>query len=708
MAPLILIALAAAEPLVLDAGPLAAPVLDGMVALTREGSDDPRVSWIKPPHASTTTGWPDPVAGDGLIGGVLFVDVPPGSWQVWFLQDAESAAWRTWGAVDAGLSANGEARFVHPKPATWDAFRQLPRYARNPFPVFEPGETGWERQVVHAHPWHHAEVRVGDAGLRLAAWGLPLQALVVLPAHEDAGLVLAGIDARRREVFHSEHDPSAAWWPTPTLTPNLNVQVGSWQTPPDPAASSSPPEISLAAAPGERVSTVVWLSTDTDASWQQTGDARWTGHEVHWLDANGAYPRYRRPRPTFLRPTDGPLRGRQGVPVGLGLALTLPPDAAGTLTGSIELEVGGTTRQIPYRIRVRELALADLPFPAGFFHRWSGSIERDDPGGLATATALFEQDVRLMREHGLSALSLQGVQGGPERGLHPGRVETTLFRSLAEQWAAAGGTTLFQWDHGAFRQQAYPGTGPSAIDRPWQEVARTMIEATADVPLDVFQLLYNEEAHKALRRIDDGRTFSRQFQALGARTAAAALGPVEWGAADSYDVLFFHSVPPATAAHVDTLHGLGAEAWAYNIQAGRSAIPIAWAVGADGYLQWQWGPDPADPFDGMHRVHRWAYALPAPDGTVWPTVALEQLSEGLVDARYLATLEREVVRLEAGPRLHRRRAAEGRELLEIARGALDGSLMVPQYDHEGLSGAALSALRDEVGRVAEALAAIGR
>lgn len=696
---------ASAPPVHLDPGGLGAPLQEGFSTLHPGGSDDPRVVWIDPGRP-VDDGWPDDLARDGVVDARFTVELPDGAWLVAWIDAPGPLTMREVGPRPEGLRADGVVLAPADPPVDAAGFLASPGYARDPFPVFRPGETVWERSVLPEHGWQ--EARVVSKGGRVAfdTGGRPLRALAIWPwfQADEARASLGRVDAARRDRFVRTYDPEpAVFSPAPLLDAPPCLVPAPWGR--DPAdlpvtTPCAPPRLEAIVAPGERVAWPVWLQgDDAPATLRLTGDGPvdWVEtYEIHWLDVAGAVGRPERPRPAFLRPTDGPLRGEQGVPVGLALAGTVPHDLPpGRHPVRLKVVRDGLTLDLTVDLTVVDVDLEDPPLPVGFFWRWPRWMEQLD-GDDASAEARWREDVRWMRTWGADVWSAQDAAFLVADGIEP----ADRYDAMATAWDAAGGTHLFAWAMGGARPAFYDRDG--ALGPPLPDDLRPGLAALAGIgagtELRVLHFLANEEEVKARDAIPQARAFAGAFRQAAAhpvQLAAGVANPAGWDLADAYDVVLLHDRDRGFSGDMARVAALGAEPWLYNVAGGRSGPWLAWGAEAQGLLQWQWSPDPGDPFARARSGAAYSYALPAPDGGTWFATKLASWSRGVSDLRWVATLEREIARLESSRRpAHRRLAAEARAFLDGVRGAVDGGATLRAWDGEALPPEALDALHD--------------
>lgn len=699
----------AGEIVVLDAGSLTSPVLPGFDRLHLEGSTDPRARWTEPPDRALVYPEPDPLAQDALLGGVLHLDVPAGAWDLWVLQGYIDARRSQVGQVPAvGFDVNDvPVGRTHP-PDDLASYLASDWYAANPFPVFRAGESEWDRQVDHAYRWTHARVDVAEGGLELHPVGLPLMAVVAAPAERqvEAEVVLEAARAARRDAYHRFTHPAATTWDLPSLGEGaLAIQAGPIDAWPDPSLARTDPALQLAGCPGERLVELLWLFPgDGPARFEITGleGVEVSVSEVHWLDHASVARRSRRPRPAFLRPTEGEFRGGQGVPLGLALTLTVPETAA---RGQLVLQREGERLDVPIDLRVRDVQLAPS-LPTGFFVYARRVAAQKAGRGSAAVLDLHSRDFELMAERGmthvvLGALFFPGLPHADQPW------DSSYVVSVLDLWAAAGGTRATWIDPLILlKRRAYRSDGDVLPPPENRDLYRALFAvADRDDDLEVGFFLYDEQAYRRLDAVARAPTLAaavREWAPPGAKLFAAVPHPADLEVAPSFDLLAVTDAPTLDADRIAALQAAGAEVLAYNLPAGRSGPLMAWAAGADGLLQWSWHDAPGDPFNDVHQVRpSWLYVYLSPEGTLWPSVHLEAMSRGLVTQRYLRTLEAQVEWLEAHHRS--RRAHRGQALLAASRAAWAGSSANPLLDDEVLSAQAGRDLHEAVAAEVERL-----
>lgn len=668
---------AAAEPVLLDAGTVGSPVMDGFERLAPDGG--PRATWRRPPDQALLLEGPDPLVSDGIEGGLLHFDLAPGRWTLRVMLGGRPDPWgppEHPPGEDFGL--RGLLDVEVPEGEAW---LPSPFYAANPFPVFREGETEWHRQVAPRDPWHEIVVQVGEQGLLVEPYGAPLQALVAVPAGTDAEAVITGVQRGRAEWYHRRVAPQAVGWELPGADGGpLRVQVAGWRDLPSAELATSSPSVLWEAAPGERVTAVLWLFPgDRGASVELQGAVPLSTWEVHWLDSP-ALNAERRPRPAFLRPA-AELRGGQGVPVGLAVT-GRAPDVPGTFEGTLRIRRGEEVLEVPWTVEVLDLKLAQAPIPVGFFLDLRPPLTWAFGHGSEEVLDAYRRDLGLLRALGFDALAVR--RASPARW-DPQAPDTALFEEAARAWRERS-DGLLVWTDPAL------ALGPWYRDaeRPLAEaglLARAFAEAAR--PLDAWLYVYDEEGVKRPGMPERSRALIEVVrEAAGpVQLAGCTPHPMDWlTVAPTLDAACLTWSPPLSSAHADLLRSRGVAPWAYNLPAHRSSSGlVAWATGVEALLFWSWNDARGDPFDEVTREH-FQYTFLGPGGEIWPSVWLMDVAEGLIDQRYLATAE-----------ANRRATA----VLDAARAAADGADVRGPHDGGAWTEEALDALRARLRRVTE-------
>lgn len=611
------------RPVRLDAGTLVTPLQAGFDRLTAHTSEDPRVTWRQRPRDAEADAWPDPLAADGLVGGTLHLDLPAGDWVAWVVVGTTGERVPRW-LGDRRLVVDGETAWSSTVPP-WPARAAHPRWAPNPHPAFRPGETAWHRQVAPRFPWVRVPLTVGPDGLTLALEGTGLRALVVVPAEREPD----------GDVFRALTDAGRALWWQAVHAPHLADGPGlpAWV---DAPASLTPvdgalPPIHLGR--DDRVGVLLRLPE---------GPGTWTVEppagveagiaEVRWLDRRGHPSLALRPRPAVRM--DGPgWRGDQG----------LPPLA------HLRLRTDAATRPGRHRLTVRAgdealdlvLVVHDLTPPAG---RPSG-VYLQAPPALAADPAAW-RDASLagldaLADAGLTAVSLRYTTdlARPDTG-------TRLWEEAARRWAARGGRRLIWPDVKVpLRAAAYARDGdvlsPEGADLLQRADASLRAIRAAAPTLTVDVHLWEEEGWKHLAALDrvDPFTAAVRERLPGARLLAAMPTAAGRTRAGRFDTVTVGGPGPALRDAVAAARAAGAgEVWVYNDAPGAGGPLRAWAVGADGFLQWHADPMAWDPWDGTPHHATWRHlVLDAEDGrtVLRTTLAFEALADGVALARWL-------------------------------------------------------------------------
>ncbi|MBN2799774.1 MAG: hypothetical protein JXX28_11560 [Deltaproteobacteria bacterium] len=678
-----------AEPVLIDAGSLVSPVLEGFSRLDLERCEDPRVRWETPPARVYWEQSPDPLLEDRIEGGTLRLTLEPGTWAVWMqLGEVLPRAHPLWRpGAHLSVLADGEEVWSEDIPEG-DAFFRSPYLAVNPAPVFRPGETEWDRQTKLAFPWREAQIEVPPSGeVVLSTGDTPLMGMILAQDPAEAELLADVADLHRRDWYLSRNEPGARVEPV-FAGQAQGVELGRWSEGPEPGRATQSPSAALTVSRGERLSVVLWVhDTDAPVRWSVEGldGLGVAGSELRWLDQTDFYQRQRWPRPTWLLPSDGALVGGQGVPVGLALVGQIPEDhPPGQRVARVVLEQGARRWEVPLTVTVRDLTLLPPPMEVGFWFDVPPEASYAYGSGAPEVLDIAERHMRLMRAHGLDAVAIRLATPYPDQGAGPGRwpakgpIDTSIFTELSRRWRALGGDTVV-WTDGLFSVLIPAYTlpeGPVLAPR-GEELVRAMGRAAVDADASLY--LFDEGGGKGIRNpvrmvalIDWVRANGPEDLTLMGCTSH----PVSWPYTHHLDLGCMHPKPLPDSGRFSALRDKGSAPVLYNTsfdRAGAGLLP--WTVGVDLYLQWGWNSESVDAFNqarGGPRV-QWNTVFPAPDGGVYSSVMLETFTEGLTDQRYLHTLERMVDELE------RRRGARWAErterahlLLDAARGAVDG------------------------------------
>ncbi len=651
----------AAEPMMLDLGGPHGPTLPSFRRVWADGSDDARVSWQLPARATEVAAFPDALS-DALHGGVLHLELAPGTWALHVLALEAPPALRAWPEQPWGLWVDGSAVWTVEPETDLNTFLASPAYAL-PRPAFRLGETVWERRLGTRWPWRSAEVQVGDEGLTLALRGVPLAALVAIDASQDSRSLLARIDLSRRHDF-LEH---TALGDDLIERGGVGLELASWGSQPDASRAGVPGVWELSGVPGELVGGILWLHG-------QPGPipVKLTGlscadvelREVLYNDSRGQ-PRAREPspRPVALAPlTHGRLLGGQGLPVGLSVAVT----PRGSCRGRIKLG----RLSVPLRVETTDLQLAPAT-PTGLFTGPSDLLTRRTGALSEEVLALLDEELAMMSRLGLTAVALRNSFKGVG-------ANETLFRHVAERWQALGGKALLHNDLKRLVRNAglyETGLSPDTLDSVRGAVGS--VETGLEVVFSVFE----EEGWRsvdAVSRAPSMVSALREVLPDGTQLGANMGHPQSLRVAGAFDVIVWGARPWPRRAEADALRAQGQRVWIYNQGGGRGGPLIAWHVGAEAHLEWRLADAPGDPFDHVSPGSGSLYGLLGPDGHAWPTVGLLRFARGVAEARYVITVER---RLLDGACSAAWRADAG-GFVRSVHGALDTARPQPQLAGE--------------------------
>lgn len=711
----------AQDPISLDAQPETGHLMPGFSALTPLGSTDARVRWRTPPARWTRHDDMDALASDAIApGGVLEIELQPGSYVAYVLMDEHRWTFRPPAGKQISLIIDEEAHPFLDIPVG-NAFFRSEHYARNPFPDFSTQTNSWARQAGRRASWRPVAFEARGPVTTLGWSGAALHGLWIATKAESASaeVELALVDSRREQDYLKHVDP-LIYEPIPPLSQEgpLGLELGDLDLIPDPERAAPGLSIQRRAARGERISMMIAVhGGDGGASVEVDPRATFLElHEAHWLDHRVV--NVLRPRPTVLRPLDSELRGGQGYPPVLLLTAAVPEDASDDLRTSLQITRGGETATVEIEIQLRSLHLEPLRAHVGAFMDMRAPLTYAHGHESEQAWSGFEQDIGLLRARGFNTIALR-LTGPLEPGLHgswlkPEPPETWL--SAVDRWRASGGGRAL-WVEPLFQIMRPLYADPEGSLVPDKQdpgpLFDTLIRAATERE-GVCLYLYDENAMKSDARLRDRaagfidllRSQTDQDLCL----AGALPHPYEIPLSEHLDVAMWSYTPRISRQTGSTFRQSGAESFMYLMPEDRAGVGlIPWAMGAEGFLQWHLSETHGDPFDQITPRPSFHQTILAPDGeSIWPLVGLETLGEGLVDWRYLQTLQDLVDELEPRrrPRI-RRKVQAAKELLAMARQGLDGRF--PHLREHGLiTDESLRLLRAEAGDLAEDLARFSR
>ncbi|MFT6820666.1 MAG: hypothetical protein ACJATT_004494 [Myxococcota bacterium] len=637
-----------AAPLALDAGPAGTPIFEGFVGLHPTTTTAPGVSWTTPARRGLVYGTPDPLVNDWVQGGVLHIEQPPGDYVAYaYIGAPDGSRWYDPVypiGVTHGIRVDGESVASFDVPTGLEYLTSTWNVA-NPFPQFGEGLTEWDRQHRVQQQWIPFEFTMDEDGVDIEVFRTGLQALVIASKAEaiEAEVLIESADAARRIHYLEQTSPQASVWEAPEIGEGpMSVQFTHWREHPNVAEGVTEAVLELNAYRGNRTGQIVWLFGSDDSAQFRIDGLDGIGvetGEVHWLDHRGDIEIKRRPRPTFVRPTQDTLNGEQGAPVGLGLTVIIPEDAkAKTYRGTLHVERGDESMDIPIVVNVSRLEVADNPFPMGYFADLRPVVSQVYGQESQEVMDIFAEDVRLMRERGMDAIGLR-LAGTwyPFVGATTQEYQPGALPAAAALWREAGGEEMIWIDPffavgnmGGFKK-------PQTLN-----LEHIDMMAQAGVENDVALYFYDEGGGRGREPARLARRISAAFRHSQptVRLAGALDNPVDWPYVRDFDIAMHTLRPHADAGRTDYFRTQGSEGWVYNMMPGRHAPFGGWAMRADGYLSWHWNDSVGDAFSDVSSRQDFVRAFLAPSGdTVWPGTLVNAYGEGVVDVRVLHSLE---------------------------------------------------------------------
>lgn len=639
----------AVDPIALDAGKGGGEVFEGFSLLTKTTCHAPGCRWTTPATSSQAGNLPEALTGDSVTGGQLHLDLPPGEYVGRAYIGAPSGVAQVVHLDPRTISVNGQEVYRHVPPQGLDYLASA-QFTGNVFPHFQDQPTVYDRQHAPRQDWIPLRFSVVDDGAELSVEGAPLQALLIAPAADLVELEVLAEAARaaQRLYFMERIEPEALLQPAPSAGEGpLEVTATHWREIPDAEDATTDLTLSLDTFAGVRTGQVLWFfGGDDDLSVRLEGFDDSNGLEVelgqvHWLDDRATVRAPHAPLPAFVRPISDSLRGGQGVPIGLSVTAVTRDDArrGRREQGTLVVQRGSETLRVPLAINVQKIELDPLPFPIGFFADLRKTPSQVLGQESSENLAIFRADVHRMRERGFDTIGVRRVGGWDPiyNSLNPG-MNAGALPALAEIWRDAGGGEFFWLDPHflAARQGVFRGErmSPSALEM--------LGSITAETGAILFT--YDEQG----QRDPDVRPLIQSFhQDLrnanpSVQLAGALPHPLDLTIGASFDYLVFNGHRQWSNQSVfSSLRAAGQEPWGYNHPDGRAAPVTAWAKGVSGLLQWHWNDTLEQPFSPATGRLAYGATYLAPGGDdVWMGTLVEAFTEGMIDARVMATLER--------------------------------------------------------------------
>ncbi len=670
----ILLSAALAAPLQLDLGGPLSPALEGFTSMG--WSDTEHASWRVPPTSLAVGTWPDALA-DSTSGGALEVK-GEGAWlAVRVSAYAENKGGRR-GAGTWALAVDGTIVFDAEVPEDLYDFLASHHYTPVVRPVFRPGESAWERLLVHEHPWIRVAVHP-TATVVLELKDRPMEAVIRAGSATELEAAIAAADDAAREDYLAHYDTTSR---SPLPIGGEGLQVSGWGVTPDPKLAGQQPIWQLMATPGELTGGVVWVhgaEGPVRVSVQGLPGVEIFLSELVWYDGRGAPSRVAQPLPMVVEPISDTAAGGQGMPVGIGLRMQVSPGVApGPHAGLITLEHDGLIRRL-------EVALDVLPFeldearPSGPFlapnllmMRWEGGV--DSPRVMRS----LEASMDLLAERGFTAMALQNA----EWGLDADVFVRSGFDRIMQAWQDRGGR-LVSWTDvkRQLRVDAMYDDDDTVLAPHLLQRLQDMLGAASGWDMVVSVPMTEEEGWKsieAVRRAPAYLELARWAAPPDVRISGHVSHPSEWSFTPWLDTVTWSGRPETSWANAQRITAHGADLVAYNFGGGRGGPLQAWHLGATAEVEWRFTDVPSNPFADVLANRASTFSVLATDGLPRATPWLERFAVGVQQARYLDTLER----LASSPACAGPEGEAARVWLDGLHGGLDTAFRTSSFHGE--------------------------
>jgi hypothetical protein len=677
-----------------DFGDADQAVFPGFIAISPQSRFDPALG-----YGLAGEGMPQPVARDkpDSLARDLLTSLPGQSFD--FVMDLPEGDYRVWLLI--GDSGTGDV--VYRKYVDWDIAingrlvveRRLDartwfgnEYFRHAADWWEPGVDAYDRFITPRFLQPVVDFSVNAATpAHFTFRGLPLCAMVVAPSKNPDALSSAvdTINAARHRALRLKFEPPEVQKPC-ILTDRDRERgyvlfVRDTGQPVLPGSAPMQDELadrlSIAVAPTQ-------LQTFTLAAYplKDLGDVTVTVSDLHgpdqavvpascigvavgrYLESSSDGSRYTI-IPGSIEPRN-PMTMRGDMTVRWWFTLDTPSDARpGKYQGAITFTPAhAAPATLPLCVEVLPINLLPTPLTAGLFHfdyaygyalNWSQTWG-DDPWLRQQWLTYETQNINLLKRYGLNSLSLSGEDLRHTARIVEGRV----------QFKPDGAFVRWMDLYASLGMKAMPFYGITGIGHPYLESGNygQQVEfGSADWEkhyLAILQWIKDQERARhwppvLIYTSDEASNHGAQGAAAarlildaamkvpGARTIASVNGPAEAVLLPGLAIVMPNHAYPITAQTLEDIRRHGNELWVYNLGTSRMIWgQYPWRIGALGQYQWFNTYPSSDPWNTFDAPEDYMITRVTPQGPV-PTPALVEISEGLTDRRYLATLEARII-----------------------------------------------------------------
>ena len=412
--------------------------------------------------------------------------------------------------------------------------------------------------------------------------------------------------------------------------------------------------------------------------------------------------------PRVVQPRDPmPLRG--DMTVRWWLRVHVPEGTApGDYRGAVRVETEkGPGFSLPLRLRVLPIQLEPVPIPAGLYHFdyvywythfWQRTFG-DDPWLRARVLEHERQNMQMLRRYGINSLSMTGEDLRNEarydgdqlkiRDDGPFSQWMDLYASAgmkAMPWygfESVGGICLPSGNYGRKVTQFSPEWERDFVSVAHWVKQQEKARGWPEVILTTSDELSNDGAAGAERGVKTLQAINRGRGDRPWRTLASVNGPYERSLVPLLSIIMPNHAYPITGETLAEIHRQKTELWLYNVGTSRATWGFyPWAIGARGRFQWFNCQIRGDPWNSFGCDSAYTITRTTP-GEPLPSPELFEISEGLNDLRYLATLEKRIAEAAASPKPKAREAAAAarKDLDDLRRSIpVDARTLIGQVD----------------------------
>lgn len=647
---------------------------------------------------------PDPLGRDFVIGSnaIFKINLPDGKYKIWILFGDSTYGSVMWPIYPLGYGINPRDREIYIQGTsvfkdfiTWQRFYSEEFFYSNCYSDYKKGDNIRDKYILKKYTEKIFEVEVKNNTLEIKFRNIPLNGMIIYPESlEKRGKaeILFINKQRKKSVLIEEIKPALENPPLPKIEQEDKIRgyiyfVRDWwkqiypETIPEETEIKKP--LNLWASKGETKTGMIGIYPLENMKINiKVNDLKnEEGKTIKSENIEIRKARYIEKRirtgedaykyiisPHLFVPTDK-IEIEKGITRGILITINVPEDTKeGLYQGYIEINGKGNTTKIPINLKVLPINIEKTDIAYGiydstleyyWYYYWVPTFTEKE----------FEKEVlkhiekryEFLKNYGLTSIAIGEDMRRDVNSPDGKKIVMNFYGGFGKLMDICtkvgfnpvvwyGFQSLWRTSRGPEKPFLISGfKDVEPLSETWKLAYKKSIELTRDEVKkrnwsEILFYISDESSNVGEKGVKHSLEVAKVAREVpGIRTIISSNGPLE-----KQIIPYVSIFMPNWAAIIDEemlkkVRESGTELWFYNIGNSRFSYGFyVWALGAKGRFQWSGGTycAPYDDFDGASPDTSYRFYYSMPNHNYVATIYLEKMREGIIDYRYLRTLEK--------------------------------------------------------------------